>query len=654
MKEKKNLKVPALMMVCIIMLGILSITVAFSYAQPHGTTVHNGLSSASESDASVLTEAQSGAPAKTLAAASTETAASYRVLFDSNGGSALENVLVSYGGTITEPKKPVKSNSVFGGWYENADFSGEEVVFPYTPIGNTILHAKWTAAIQSVTLISNGATIGKLAVAHGENVRKLTTPVREGYVFLGWYYDSACSSPVTLPVKIKSDIVLYADWVEEVSINVSYSYEITGLEFGAAVKKIIFDMGGEIASGDVNKNMLTFVTEETTTDYFGNTNVTEHTKTITDAYLSDETGAKTETASSEYVTFEFYIGYDGTSYAVLEGGNALDSSTDDGWKDLSIYAKSIKFKNLKVDGETVTGSVKATYDTKFVPDIKDWRIDKYIYEGYDDGGALETPVDTQIGYAAYETDALKNDGVANPLVIWLHGAGEGGYNPEIAILGNEVTAISRDEIQDFFRIGDSEGAYILAPQATDMWMRGIYATALKDTIDKYIALNGDIDMNRIYIGGCSNGGYMTVDMILKYPTFFAAAYPICEAYTAEITDTQLNAIKNLPIWFTHSADDWLVGPANTSVALYTRLIKAGAANTHFTYVSTVQGKDLPGVTYFGHWSWITMLNNDCTLDQDAAGIIADTATVSAPSSVPVKIGDKAVSIWEWIAAQSKA
>ena len=48
-------------------------------------------------------------------------------------------------------------------------------------------------------------------------------------------------------------------------------------------------------------------------------------------------------------------------------------------------------------------------------------------------------------------------------------------------------------------------------------------------IDEFIDLHPDIDRDRVYIGGCSNGGFMTMRMLLSYPDFFAAAYPVCEA-----------------------------------------------------------------------------------------------------------------------------
>ena len=141
---------------------------------------------------------------------------------------------------------------------------------------------------------------------------------------------------------------------------------------------------------------------------------------------------------------------------------------------------------------------------------------------------------TTYSYADY-TPA--KDDKKNALVIWLHGAGEGGTDPYIDILGNEVTSLVSKEFQSLF-----EGAYVLAPQSPTMWMDdgtgayqngdkgSMYAESLFEMIDAYVKANDDIDPNRVIIGGCSNGGYMTMEMVLKHPTYFAAAFPICEAF----------------------------------------------------------------------------------------------------------------------------
>lgn len=38
-------------------------------------------------------------------------------------------------------------------------------------------------------------------------------------------------------------------------------------------------------------------------------------------------------------------------------------------------------------------------------------------------------------------------------MIWLHGMGEGGNDPDIAILGNEVSALTREDSVSFFGRG---------------------------------------------------------------------------------------------------------------------------------------------------------------------------------------------------------
>ena len=55
-------------------------------------------------------------------------------------------------------------------------------------------------------------------------------------------------------------------------------------------------------------------------------------------------------------------------------------------------------------------------------------------------------------YAAYEPKKLQS-GNKNPLIIWLHGQGEGGTDPDITLLGNKVTALTKEDIQNHFKSG---------------------------------------------------------------------------------------------------------------------------------------------------------------------------------------------------------
>lgn len=334
------------------------------------------------------------------------------------------------------------------------------------------------------------------------------------------------------------------------------------------------------------------------------------------------------------------------------------------WKDPATYDLDINSgKSLDINGTKYTEFTSVTSPDEWtVPDLDAWDTAGTYSEG-----------DITLTYGSYGTDDMKSDGAKNPLIIWLHGAGEGGTDPSIAILGNQVTNLAKDVIQDYFVTDTVKGAYVLAPQTPTMWMDGgdgeysndvasqYYVKALKGLIDAYIEDNGDIDADRIYIGGCSNGGFMTVNMILNYPDFFAAAYPICEAYpTGDISADKVDKIKDLPIWFTHSANDNTVIIADNGTqndvftnALYIDLINAGAKNVHYSLFETV---NVNGVNYDGHWSWIYALRDECVNVQPAAGTDGDmtVADLDPASTEKVQVNGKDATLWGWLAAQSKA
>lgn len=236
------------------------------------------------------------------------------------------------------------------------------------------------------------------------------------------------------------------------------------------------------------------------------------------------------------------------------------------------------------------------------------------------------------GYYIPQTPAEKK-----PLIIWLHGAGEGGFETKIAYMGNKVTSMVTPEIQKLFG-----GAYLLVPQCPTMWMddgdqkygrsgRSIYVGPVKAVIDEFIAKNPDIDRDRIYIGGDSNGGFMTMRMCIDYPEFFAAAFPVCEAlYDNTITDAQIKELAKLPIWFTHAKNDPVVIPSETVDATYKRLCAAGAADVHFSYFDRIidqhegwTNEDGTPFEYIGHFSWIPLFNRDCNFDYDGSPVMQD-------------------------------
>ena len=252
----------------------------------------------------------------------------------------------------------------------------------------------------------------------------------------------------------------------------------------------------------------------------------------------------------------------------------------------------------------------------------------------------------QLQYAYFTPPEAR--GSRRPLIIWLHGAGEGswfGTQPaDIAIIGNKVVAFADEPMQSLMK-----GAHVLAPQTPTMWMddgSGTYTqdgttkyeTALAELIESYIKDHPNVDASRVYIGGCSNGGFMTVNMLFARPNLFAAAFPVCPGYKPEwITDEMIGRIKHIPIWQIHAKNDALL-PSSISETVHNRLLEAGAVNsvcTIFDEMVDISGKwpDEAGKpwTYDGHWSWIHVFNND----------------------VSAVVNGNETSLFEWLAEQTK-
>ena len=253
----------------------------------------------------------------------------------------------------------------------------------------------------------------------------------------------------------------------------------------------------------------------------------------------------------------------------------------------------------------------------------------YFRRGTYTGNSCGRPGKETLTYGAYEPWSLKSDGKQNPLIVWLHGMGEGGTDVSIELLGNEVVSLIRPDIQNHFTTeGGDKGAYVLAVQCPTFWMGtakgfgygempSLYSDVLKSCIDNYLEENPDVDPNRVYIGGCSNGGYMTMNMVIRNPKFFAAAYPTCEAYKdSNISDNDIKNLAEENIWFVQSFDDTTVDPKQFCIPTYNRLMKAGAKNVWMSMFENVQGHDFPGTKLFGHFSWCYVFNDLVTGAQE--------------------------------------
>ena len=161
----------------------------------------------------------------------------------------------------------------------------------------------------------------------------------------------------------------------------------------------------------------------------------------------------------------------------------------------------------------------------------------------------------KLQYRLYKPKTKK--GVKYPLILFMHGAGEGGTDNDSQVRGLDVYLHLI-----FSETGKKNPAFLVAPQCPPN--RGWAADDLKDAFvncahDLVHALEKEfpIDKRRIYVTGVSMGGHGVYQWLLHFADETAAAIPVC----GWIDTDQLCAVpamKNKPVWIFHGDLDTAV------------------------------------------------------------------------------------------------
>ncbi len=391
-----------------------------------------------------------------------------------------------------------------------------------------------------------------------------------------------------------------ADAAQKGKNNTSYRTVIEVKDWGPSVTKLIVDIGKNIPQNSVDKD--TFKVHVTRSDSrLANPLLEEGYNNVTNAFVSDKNGNATK--NGKFVVLELEHGPTVTISAAMNYDFATGLNE---WVDFSYEIQQVK--DIKLNGNNKISELLITKYTGAENGlVGEFSLGKHSADG------------TTLTYADF---APAKDKQKNPLIIWLHGGGEGGTDATIPISGNKAVHFASDGMQSIF-----DGAYVLAPQAPTYWMDGLtgradgtskYSEALMSLIEEYVNNNPDIDKNRIYIGGASNGGYMTLLMTRDHPGYFAAAFPVCEGLNDKyVTDEDISSLKETPTWFITAKNDTTLLPELNTIPTYKRLIAANADDVHLTLYNDVHdtsglyhNPDGSPYQYDGHWSWIYVFNND--------------------------------------------
>jgi predicted peptidase len=187
-----------------------------------------------------------------------------------------------------------------------------------------------------------------------------------------------------------------------------------------------------------------------------------------------------------------------------------------------------------------------------------------------------------------------------PLIVYLHGAGFRGNDNERQLGGSApYYGAGKDFLKDRFRKKFPE--LVVFPQcpADSMWFKippgppydttaafnHQMNTLALSTPERLVKLLTDslaehqiADRKRIYLGGTSLGAFGTYDLIIHYPGYFAAAFPICGQANVELYPKRAAGV---PVWIFHGAIDDVINRWPDR-SLIKALHHSGAKNAKYT------------------------------------------------------------------------
>lgn len=252
------------------------------------------------------------------------------IIFDSKGGSNVNDISGVAGVPVTPPQDPTKLGNTFAGWFEQ----GATVPYEFTvmPAETLYLEARWTVNKYNVTYHTNGGN-EILPESLDYNSKLTKVPIKEGYIFLGWFNLELITQITNVPAH---DVSVYAKWMA-----ISYS--------------IVFDSNGGSGSTQSHSNV----------------------KYDQQVKLNSNTFTKTGYLFSGWaLTPEGVVTYD--------NNQSVSNITSNNEEVVTLYAKwtpityTVIFDGNGADGGSVANMV-VTYDQIYAPPANNYTKEGYTF-----------------------------------------------------------------------------------------------------------------------------------------------------------------------------------------------------------------------------------------------------------------------------------
>ncbi|MFA5220220.1 MAG: InlB B-repeat-containing protein [Bacilli bacterium] len=135
----------------------------------------------------------------------------FTVTFDSRGGSSINDVIVDQEVVVFD--NPTKEGNTFLGWYKDINDETSKIVDSKSLNNNITLFAKWEVNEYTITFDSDGGSdLDSITKEFGSALGNLAVPIKDDYIFNGWFIDENRTNEFKSETMIASNITLYAKW----------------------------------------------------------------------------------------------------------------------------------------------------------------------------------------------------------------------------------------------------------------------------------------------------------------------------------------------------------------------------------------------------------------------------------------------------------
>jgi uncharacterized repeat protein (TIGR02543 family) len=136
------------------------------------------------------------------------------VYFNSEGGSASDDIMLENESIISKPQDPNKDGFIFEGWFKDPEYTQLWNFETDTAKGNTTIFAKWKYDGYKISFETNGGSkVDSIFVFKNTALSHIPKITKSCFEFLGWYKDADFNEPFDFKNDtVNSDITLYAKW----------------------------------------------------------------------------------------------------------------------------------------------------------------------------------------------------------------------------------------------------------------------------------------------------------------------------------------------------------------------------------------------------------------------------------------------------------